>query len=100
MEQKKIEELKKLIGFGLLIADRIKYTEGFEDNIKTSSLNELVPLLADCACAYDDKYDENVYSEFKEPQMTNILKKVHDDYLEFKKTDEFKKFYHNGKENE
>ena len=32
MEHKKIEELKKLIGFGLLIADRIKYNEGFEDH--------------------------------------------------------------------
>lgn len=90
--KEKIEELKKLIGFGLLIADRIKYTEGFEDNIKMLSFNDMIPLLANCACAYADQY-ENIYSEFKEPQLTNFLKKAQEEYLEFKKTDEFKKFY-------
>ena len=92
MEQKKTDELKKLIGFGLLIADRIKHTEGFEDNIKMLSLNDMIPLLANCACAYADQY-EVIYKEFNEPQLTNFLKRAQEDYLDFKKSDEFKKFF-------
>ena len=87
MEQKKIDELKKLIGFGLLTADRIKNDTNFKELVSTLSFNDLVPLFAHCACAYDNEYHPNMH-KFKEPQITNLLEKTYADYLEFKKSDE------------
>ena len=67
MEQKKINELKKLMGFGFLIIDSIRKDDELLSNIFTKKLsfNILTPIIAQRACAYeltflDEKIIENV----------------------------------------
>ena len=89
MEQKKIDELKKLMGFGFLIIDSEKKAKYVQELMGAQSYNDLVPLLVRLAVGYDLEYDENKLSDmFKEPQTTNLLEKAYADYLEFKKSDE------------
>lgn len=90
MEQKKIEELKKLMGFGFLIIDRIRKDDEFLANVfaKKLSLNFLTPMLAQSACVYDLTFlDEKIIESFNEPQTTELLKKMYSEYIKFKKED-------------
>lgn len=84
MEQKKIEELKKLIGFGLLIIDRIRKDDEFLANVfaKKLSFNVLTPIIAQSACVY---VDEKIIESFNEPQTTQLLEKSYEEFIEFKK---------------
>ena len=89
MEQKKIDELKKLIGFGLLIIDSEKNAKDVRKLMETQSHNDLVPLLAHLAVGYDLEHDENKLSDmFNEPQTTKMLENAHSEYIEFKNSDE------------
>ena len=89
MEQKKIDELKKLMGFGFLIIDSKKNAKDVQKLMETRSYNDLVPLLARLACAYDFEHDENQLGEmFNEPQTTETLEKAYLEFVEFKKNDE------------
>ena len=89
MEQKKIDELKKLIGFGFLIIDSKKNAKDVQELMETQSYNNLVPLLAHLAVGYDLEHNENKVSDmFNEPQTTKLLEKTYTAYLEFKKSDE------------
>lgn len=86
MEQKKIEELKKLMGFGFLIIDSKKNAKAARELMETQSYNDLVPLLARLAVGYDLEHDENKLSDmFNEPQTTKMLENAHSEYIEFKK---------------
>jgi hypothetical protein len=91
MEQKKIEELKKLMGFGFLIIDRIRKDDEFLANVFTKklSLNVLTPMLAQNACVYDLTFlDEKIIESFNEPQTTQLLEKSYAEFIEFKNSDE------------
>lgn len=83
MEKKKIDELKKLMAFGLVIADRINNSPDFNIIIRT---NDVVELLAHCVCAFEQEYTKyNMIKEFKEPQTTKLLEKAYADFIEFAK---------------
>lgn len=89
MEQEKIDELKKLMGFGFLIIDSKKNGKYVQELMETQSYNDLVPLLARLAVGYDLEHDENKLSDmFKEPQTTNLLGQAYQEFIEFKKSDE------------
>lgn len=91
MEQKKIDELKKLMAFGLLIADRINNSPDFNIIIRTMSSNDVVELLAHCVCAFEQEYTKyNMIKEFKEPQTTKLLEQAYSEYMEFKKSEQGK----------
>lgn len=90
MEQKKINELKKLMGFGFLIIDSIRKDDELLSNIFTKKLsfNILTPIIAQRACAYELTFlDEKIIESFNEPQTTELLKKVYSEYIKFKKED-------------
>lgn len=91
MEQKKIDELKKLMGFGFDIIDSIRKDDFFFVHVFTEKLavNVLIPLIAQRACAYDLTFlDEGIIESFKEPETTQLLEKAYSEFLEFKKSDE------------
>ena len=89
MEQKKIDELKKLMGFGFLIIDSKKNGKYVQELMETQSYNDLVPLLARLAVGYDLEHDENKLSDmFNEPQTTKMLENAYSEYIEFKNSDE------------
>ena len=89
MKQKKIDELKKLMGFGFLIIDSKKNAKYVQELMETQSYNDLVPLLARLAVGYDLEHDENKLSDmFNEPQTTKMLENAYSEYIEFKKSDE------------
>lgn len=86
MTEEKINELKKLIGFGFLIIDSKKDDKDINKLMETQSYNNLVPLMARLAVAYDLEHDENRISDmFNEPQTTKILEKAYSEYIEFDK---------------
>lgn len=85
----KIDELKKLMGFGFLIIDSTKNDKNVQQLMETQSYNDLVPLMACFACAYDLEHTENRLSDmFNEPQTTKTLESVYSKYIEFKNSDE------------
>jgi hypothetical protein len=84
MEQKKIDELKKLMAFGFCLIDRIKSNGDFTMYLISSHQNDIVKLLAHCACVFDD---DTAY-EFKEPQTTKLLEQAYSEYMEFKKSEQ------------
>lgn len=91
LSKEKIDELKKLMGLGFLIIDRIRQDDNFLAYVFTEKLqfNVLVPFMARLACAYDVEHDENKFSDmFNEPQITKMLEKEHSEFIEFKKSDE------------
>lgn len=91
MEKKKINELKKLMGFGFLIIDRIRKDDEFLSNIFTEKLpvNVLTPLIAQSACVYDLTFlDEKIIESFKEPQTTKLLEQAYQEYMEYKRVEQ------------
>lgn len=91
MEQKKIDELKKLMGFGFLIIDRIRKDDELLANVFTEKLpfNVLTPLIAQSACVYDVTFlDEKIIESFNEPQTTKLLEKEYSKYISFKKSEQ------------
>lgn len=86
MEQKKIDELKKLISFGLCLIDRIKSNGDFTMYLLANHQNDIVELLAHCACVFDDEYKlGDMAYEFTEPQTTKLLEQAYQEYMEYKK---------------
>ena len=86
MEQKKINELKKLMAFGITIADGINNNPAFDIIIRTMSSNDVIELLAHCACAFEQEYNEcDTIKMLKEPQTTKLLEKAYSEFLRFKK---------------
>lgn len=91
MKQEKIKELKKIMGFGLLIRDAMKCQPEIEIAIKTLPVNELIPLLARLVIGHDVEFEENEMCRvFKEPTTTELLEEVYAEYTAFKKADEEK----------
>jgi hypothetical protein len=89
MEQKKIDELKKLMGFGFLIVDSEKKAKYVQELMGVRSYNDLVPLLVRLAVGYDLEYDENQLSEmFNEPQTTETLEQAYQEYMEYKRVEQ------------
>lgn len=81
LSKEKIDELKKLMAFGFCLIDRIKSNGDFTMYLISSHQNDIVELLAHCACVFD--YD-TAY-EFKEPQTTQLLEKASSEFIRFKK---------------
>lgn len=89
MEQKKINELKKLIAFGLCIRNSLKSNGDFTMYLISSDQNDIVELLAHCACVFDDEYKlGDIAYEFKEPQTTKLLERAYQEYMEYKKSEQ------------
>lgn len=88
MEQKKINELKKLIGFGFDIIDSIRKNDMFFANVFVEKLpvNVLIPLIAQRACVYECTFlDEKIIESLPEPQTTKYLEDSYEEFIEFKK---------------
>lgn len=88
MTEKKINELKKLMGFGFLIIDRIRKDDEFLSNIFTEKFqfNVLTPMIAQSACAYEHIFlEENIIESFYEPNTTKLLEQLDAEYIEFSK---------------
>ena len=86
MEQKKIDELKKLMGFGFDIIDSIRENDFFFAHVFTEKLavNVLIPLIAQRACAYDLTFlDEKIIESLPEPQTTKCLEDSYQEYMEY-----------------
>lgn len=81
MEQKKINELKKLMAFGICLIDMIKSNGDFAMYLISNHQNDIVELLAHCACVFED---DTAY-EFKEPQTTKLLEQAYQEHMEYKK---------------
>jgi len=86
MTEGKINELKKLIGFGFLIIDSKRNDKYINKLMETQSFNNLLPTMAGLAVAHDLEYDKNVLSDmFNEPQTTKILEEAYSEYIKFDK---------------
>ena len=86
MTEKKINELKKLMSFGFLIIDSKKNNKYINKFMETQPFNNLVPLMARLAVAYDLEHDENALSDmFNDSQTTKILEEAYSEYIEFDK---------------
>lgn len=86
MTEKKINELKKLMSFGFLIIDSKKNNKDINKLMETRPFNNLVPLMARLAVAYDLEHDENRLSDmFNEPQTTKTLEEAYSEYIEYDK---------------
>lgn len=86
MTEEKINELKKLMSFGFLIIDSKKKNKYINKLMETQTFNNLVPLMARLAVAYDLEHDENGLSDmFNEPQTTKTLEEAYSEFVEFKK---------------
>ena len=88
LNKEKIDELKKLIGFGFDIIDSIRKNDFFLAHVFTEKLavNVLIPLIAQRACAYDLTFlDEKIIESLPEPQTTKCLENSYAEFIEFKK---------------
>ena len=86
MEQKKIDELKKLIAFGLCIRNSLKSEHDFTMYLMSNNRDDVFELLANCACVFDDDYKlYDMSHEFKEPQTTEFLEAKYAEYMKYKR---------------
>ena len=85
MEQKKINELKKLMGFGHFIRNLIKHDKGAELFIRSEDPSDFVNLMGRCVFEFDDQYTPD---NFNEPQTTEFLEAIYSEYMEFKKSEQ------------
>lgn len=82
MDNEKIEELKKLIVFEVLIIERIKNDCSFNLLMDILPDDKIIELFINNVCAFDLGYTtQNIKGNFAEPSTTNLIEKVYKECL-------------------
>lgn len=86
MEQKKINELKKLMAFGYSLHRRMIENPDFNMIFCMMHDDAVIELLAAAACAFEYDYKKhNLINMFKEPHTTQLLENTLKDVIKFAK---------------
>ena len=86
MEQKKIDELKKFILFGLCLIEKMKDDGEFTMHLISGSQKDLIKLLSNFAFLFGDEYKhDDISSKFEEPQTTKLLEQAYQEYMKYKR---------------
>lgn len=95
MTEEKINELKKLIGFGFFIINRIRKSGAIKYDIDNTilsnvlsgklSIDSLTPMIVQSACVYNHTFLEEKVIESFSKETTKLLEQLDAEYIEFSK---------------